>query len=181
MTKMLHPDQVVALKDYPVRHIQILRTYYHVFSSGQGKKLSPCPVIPKSRGIPYLRGKDKRSKTYNAALQKFLKSHPNAKYFLVDGNHRSIAAALAHESIPTLVLKTDKDMEKARKMLKAGELPGTYTLSKSIKTETAILARHYLKHFSQKPAFYTVAEKAELLVKRKKIPGNIAGEYRKNR
>ena len=181
MKKMLHPDQLVALKDYPIRHTKILRIYYQVFSEGKGKAVSPCPVIPKPQGVLYLRSKDKRFKPYNAELEKFMKSHPKARYFLLDGNHRSIAAALAHRSMPALILRTDSDIKKARKMLKAGELPGTYSISNSVKSEIAILARHYAKHFQQRPAFYTVAEKAELLVKNGKIPRYITEEYRKNK
>lgn len=168
--KMLYPDQIVALKDYPLHNQHILKIYFRVFSTKQGRILPPCPVVHRSIAIPYLRGNDKNSKAYNTALERFLKSHLRAQYFLIDGNHKSIAATLAGESIPTLVLENDKDIRKANRMIESDELFGAVWFGDSMREAVDILAKHFKKYFSRKPAFYTVAEKARLLVKRRAVP-----------
>lgn len=46
----------------------------------------------------------------------------NAEYFLIDGNHRTVAATLTHNPIYALELQNNKDISEARKMIKKGEL-----------------------------------------------------------
>ena len=45
-----------------------------------------------------------------------------ASYYLIDGNHRAVAAALTHNPIYAIELQNDKDLNKVRKMVKCGEL-----------------------------------------------------------
>jgi len=84
--KLLRPNQIITLRDYPLYNQHILRIYFRIFSKNQGKILPPCPVIHKSSGIPLVNGKDAKSKKYNALLNDFLDKNPHAEYFLLDGS-----------------------------------------------------------------------------------------------
>jgi len=168
--KLLRSDQVVALKDYPLHNEHVLKIYFRVFNTKHGKILPSCPVIHKSRGVPFSLGRDRHSKDYNRALENFLKSHPKVQYFLIDGNHKSTAAALAGQRIPSLILESDGDVKKAKRMIKSDELFGVFRLGNTLQGEIDLLAKHFRKNFGKKPAFYTVAEKTKLLVRNRKVP-----------
>ncbi|MBW3003404.1 hypothetical protein KY337_02485 [Candidatus Woesearchaeota archaeon] len=43
-------------------------------------------------------------------------------YYLIDGNHRSAAAALTHQPIYALELQSSRDLNEVRKMVKKGDL-----------------------------------------------------------
>ena len=133
----------------------------------QGKILPPCPVIHTSTGIPYVNGNDKASTTYNALLDSFLETHKQVKYVLLDGSHKTTAAALSHTLIPALIIERDSDFKKAQKMKKAGELFGWYAVGHSIKEALKTLAQH---HFGTKQ-FLTVEEKTALMIKNRDVPG----------
>ncbi len=160
--KLLRPDQIVTLRDYPLYNPHILKIYFRVFSRNQGKILPPCPVIHKSAGIPFVKGK----KRYNALLQGFLDKHPKAEYFLLDGSHKTTAATLSKKLIPVVIIEKDDDLKKAKKLIESGEFFGWYSVENSIKEALNVLAKH---HFGAKK-FLTVEDKAKLMVKNKDIP-----------
>lgn len=169
--KLLRPSQIITLRDYPLYNKHILRIYFRVFSKNQGKILPPCPVIHKSSGIPFVKGK----KTYNAFLTNFLNSHPKAEYFLLDGSHKTTAATLSRKLIPVVVIEKDEDFTKAKKLIKKGEFFGWYSVEKSIKEALNVLAKH---HFGAKK-FLTVEDKAKLMVKNKDVPDYMISFFKK--
>lgn len=174
--KLLHPRQIITLRDYPVYNEHILRIYFRIFMKSQGKILPPCPVIHKSFGIPHVVGKDFKSIKYNKLLKKFLKDHPRAEYFLIDGSHKTTAATLAHKLIPAMVIEQDKDFKKVKKLIKTGELFGWYSVENSIKEAIKVLAKH---HFGTKK-FMTVEDKAKKMVKDKVVPRHMISFFNKS-
>ena len=125
--KLLRPNQIITLRDYPLYNEHTLRIYFRVFMKNQGKILPPCPVIHKSLGIPFVSGKDTKSKRYNAILRDFLEKHPHSEYFLLDGSHKTTAATLSHKLIPALVIEHDRDFKEAKRLIESGEFFGWYS------------------------------------------------------
>lgn len=173
--KLLRPNQIITLRDYPLYNQHILRIYFRIFSKDQGRILPPCPVIHKSSGIPFANGKDAKSKKHNALLNDFLDKNPNAEYFLLDGSHKTTAATLSKKMIPVVIIEQDKDFKEARKLIKSGEFFGWYSVENSIKDAIDELAKHHIG--SEK--FLTVEDKSKLLVKNKDVPDYIIS-YSKN-
>lgn len=169
--RLLHPRQIITLRDYPLYNPHILKIYFRVFSKNQGKILPPCPVIHKSSGIPLLKGK----KRYNAQLADFLNKHPEAEYFLLDGSHKTTAACLSKKLVPAVVIEKDEDLRKARKLIEKGEFFGWFAVENSVKEALHNLAKH---HFGAKK-FMTVEDKARLMVKNRKVPDYVISFYKK--
>ncbi len=174
--KLLHPDQIITLRDYPLFNEHILRIYFRIFAQNQGKILPPCPVIHKSLGIPFANKKDIKSKKYNTLLKFFLDNHPHAKYFLLDGSHKTTAATLSHKLIPVVVIEQDKDFKEARKLIKTGEFFGWYSVENSIKEALNVLTKHHLGTNK----FLTVEDKAKLMVENKDVPNYIISFFKKH-
>jgi len=172
--KLLRPDQIITLRDYPLYNQHILRIYFRIFSKNQGKILPPCPVIHKSLGIPLVNGRDTKSKKHNALLNDFLDKNPRAEYFLLDGSHKTTAATLSKKMIPVAIIEQDKDFKEAKKLIKRGEFFGWYSVETSIKDAIGELAKHHMG--SEK--FLTVEDKSKLLVKNKDVPAYIISFFK---
>ena len=164
--KLLHPYQIITLRDYPVYNEHVLRIYFKIFMKNQGKILPPCPVIHKSLGIPYVSGKDSKSARYNELLKKFLENHPRAEYFLIDGSHKTTAATLSHKLIPALIIEQNNDFKEVKELIKTGEFFGWYSVEDSINDAIKTLAKH---HFGTKE-FLTVEDKTKKMVKNNDVP-----------
>jgi|SRR3989339_1044142 len=162
----LRPEQIITLRDYPIRNERILEIFFRVFHKGYGKILPPCPVISKDNFI-------KNSKI-NFNLEKFFEKHPNTKYFLLDGGHKSAAATLASRPIPVLILESDKDFIISKKLVNSGELFGWNNPEKTMNDAVKNLAEHH----SGTKAFETVFEKVKRMVKDKKLPSYIISVYK---
>lgn len=174
--KELQPNQIIALFDDPIRYELILKIYFKIFQKGANKIISPCPVIHKSTGIPFIDGNQKEAKRYNDLLIKFLKTHPEAEYFLLDGTHKTTAATLAHELIPVIIFKSDKDIKDARKLTEAGEIINL-TISDTITKNLKELSRY----FSKTKVLQTVVEKTEKMVRTHKLPKYMIRFYKKRK
>jgi len=175
--KLLNPEQIITLRDYPIYNKQILKIYFRIFQKDQGKILPACPVIHKSVAIPYVNGRNFKSKRYNTLLEKYLKENPKAEYFLLDGGHKTAAAALSHKKIPVLVIEKDKDFRTGKKLIETGEIFGWNEVEKSIKHAVKELAKH---HFGT-GKFMTVEDKVKKMIKNKDIPDYMIQFYKKRR
>jgi hypothetical protein len=175
--KLLHPCQIITLRDYPLYNEHILRIYFRIFVKNQGQILPPCPVIHKSLGIPYVNGRDTKSVRYNKLLRKFLEEHPRAEYFLIDGSHKTTAATLSHRRVPAVVIEHDGDFKEAKRLIRSGEFFGWYSVENSIKEAIGVLAKH---HFGAKE-FLTAEDKAGKMVKDSLVPGYMISYFKKNR
>ena len=175
--KFLHPNQIIALRDYPIRNEQILKIYFHIFQNNQGKIVPPCPVIHKSICTPFAKGGDIKSKRYNILLNRFFKRNPKAEFFLLDGSHRSSAAALACNLIPALIMENDEDFKRAHKLAASRELLGWHAPAKSVQETAKTLMKH---HFGTKK-FQTVEDKVKKMVSQKILPKYMISSYKKFR
>ena len=172
--KLLRPDQIITLRDYPVHNEHILTIYFQVFRKNQGKILPPCPVIHKSLGAPFIKGK--KAKKHTELLQKFLERQPQAEYFLIDGGHRSAAATLAHKRVPVFIVEKNADLKIAKEMVKAGKFFGWCQVEKTIAEVSAGLEKH---HFGAKE-FLTVEDKVKRMVKNHDVPEYMRKFFKKN-
>ena len=66
----------------------------------------------------------------------------DATHFLIDGNHRSIAATLAHQPIVCLEIETPEDIVKIKKLVEKGELPEPHLEKAEIKPLYQSLYEH---------------------------------------
>ena len=165
--KKLNPDQILTLTDYPVHNGQILKLYHRMFWKGSPALVPPTPVISIEKGQLRLDATGKKAKDYNVLLESFLKSHPKVKYCLLDGSHKTTAAALCKKKISAMIFTSDKDIREARKMVELGEL-FSLSAAKTNKFKDAIdIVRN---HFFNNPHFETVQEKTYRMVKDKVVP-----------
>lgn len=154
--KILQPEQIIVPGEYKLGNESILKIYFRVFDIGHGEDLPPTIVAHKNAadvlldtaelntsGINY-----RNYKTFYENYNRILKSafYSGAKYFLLDGNHKSVAAALTHMPISALELREDEDIKKGKQMVERGELfdwtiPGE-TLEESMGKLKDCLARY---------------------------------------
>lgn len=175
--RTLHPEQIITLRDYPLYNEHILRIYFRVFSKDQGKILPPCPVIHKSKGIPFASGQDAKSIKYNDLLKDFLDKNHKAEYFLLDGSHKTTAATLSGKMIPVVIVEQDEDLKVAQELIKSGEFFGWYSVKDTIQKMIDELTKHHI----ETERFMTVADKTKLLVDNKDIPDYIINYFKNSK
>lgn len=158
----LSPNQIIALNDSQLYSQTALKKYFNIFK--KSKKLPFCPVIHKSKGIPYFKGKNKKSLEYNNQLKKFIKKHPKAKYFLLDGNHKTTAATLLNKKILAISLENKDNIKILKKKF------GWCNIGNSISKVKENLSESLFKYYSKTFGFSTVEEKTKKLIKNKEIP-----------
>ncbi len=162
----LKPDQILTLNDFPVHNLHVLKMYFKIFKEGYGKIIPPCPVINKKLIKPFLK------KEVKEMLEKFEKDNLEVEYFLLDGSHKTSAAALTHQKIKVMVFETDKDIKEAKQLVETGDL-----LSLSVEPTIKENIKFFNKHFKKKIGFYTVKQKALRMIKEKVIPNYMCKYY----
>jgi hypothetical protein len=143
----LEPNQIIVPGEYELGSEAILKIYFRMFDKGHGKDLPPVIVTPKTNHRDYeaLIKKNTLKKgsfagyiigperagylDIGGALDYFKKRYNlfdekigGATHYLMDGNHRSVAAALTHQPVSALELQTDKDLEEVRNLAEQGHL-----------------------------------------------------------
>jgi hypothetical protein len=102
----------------------------------------------------------------------------NGKYFLHDGNHRSLAAALTHNQIKTLELEDDKDLDNIRNMVDQGELFNySYVIRDRTKSLFSLKEEFEEYLWNNPDKCLTVEDRTKRLVKNKDIPQYIITKY----
>jgi hypothetical protein len=166
-TTELNPNQIITLNDYPVYSKKDLRDY---FKKCQLKKELPLvPVMRKNIVRKHLDSKLIRK------LEKFEEKNPDAKYFMLDGTHRTTALTLAGCQITVIVYDKDEDIIEAKKLVAKGKIVENATLRYSLIENCKILN----KHFNLKPYFMTVEQKTKKMVKERIIPKYMIDTYQK--
>ncbi len=162
----LNPDQIIGMIDYPPLHSpKALRDYFEQVK--EGLTVNPIPVIPKTLVLAYMKQHKSRFKTYEEKLNTFLRAHPRAAFFMIDGKHRAVAATLAGKNIPCFVLNSDEDVKILNSLKDAGmRVTG---LEKTLKETIAILETHFFEH----KRFWTVEEKTEAMIANGDIPSHM--------
>ena len=168
--KQLGADQIITLTDFPVYNEQILKIFFLIFRKKCAKIIPPCPIMDKSLVVPYFSGKLKN------IFSKFAIQNPQAKYFLLYGSHKTTAAVLAGSKIAVMIFQNNKDIQRAKKMVKIGDL-FSLTVDDTIQDNAIELKNH----FNKKKYFQTVEEKTKLMVKKKVIPQYMISHYNKHK
>ncbi|PIN69640.1 hypothetical protein COV93_04670 [Candidatus Woesearchaeota archaeon CG11_big_fil_rev_8_21_14_0_20_43_8] len=141
----LKPDQIITLNDFPVHSMSFLENYVLLYKSK--KKIAYVPVVHRDIVLKHLDGR------LNDIYEGFQREHPNAEYFMLDGSHRTTAAALTRNNIEAVVFETDEDIKEA-KIEKISENP---ILDRSLEENCKILNAHFEKNSH----YETVLEKAD--------------------
>lgn len=118
--RILQPNQILVPEGYEVGREEILKIYFRVFDKGRGYDLPPSIVInrrlARENALKGYINRDRVERIYTEIEQS------GADYFLIDGNHKGIAAVLCHVAPKVLELETDIDLEEARGMAERGGL-----------------------------------------------------------
>jgi|SRR3989344_388404 len=155
----LNPNQIITLNDYPIRNEQILKLYFRMFHKGKRSLVPPCPVLSMNLLISHFNNKLK-----NLFIE-FEVKNPKAKYFLLDGSHKTTAATLSHKRIPVMIFESDRDIQNAKRLVEEGEIL-SLTTGTTIRHTINILKRH----FNKTRIFQTVEEKTNKMIRKKQLP-----------
>lgn len=161
----LLPNQIIALNDSHLYSQDVLKKYFEISKTSQ---LPSCPVIHKSKGIPYSNKLEARN--YNQKFKQFLESHPKAEYFLLDGNHKTTAATLNHKKIPVILIEKDSDFAEIQKLKDEGKIVGWYKIGNSVEEVIKELSEDLFEYYKEDFGFSTIEEKTKKLIKNKEIP-----------
>ena len=89
----LSGDEIIGMNDYPpLQSPAALKGYFRGFSKGETEDIVRVPVISIDLVITYLKSFGQRFSTYEGELERFRRGYPEAKYFMLDGKHRSAGA-----------------------------------------------------------------------------------------
>ena len=164
----LSAKEIITLNDFPVHNEHILKIYFLVYQKNCGDILSPCPVMHKNLVLKHFSLKLKK------ILEPFFVENLKAKYFLLDGSHRTTAACLTKNKINAMVIKSEKDIREAKSLAQSGEHLQCL-LDATIKKIIADL----IKHFEKKSYFETVEQKTRRMVAEKVIPKYMILNYKR--
>lgn len=138
--KKLNSEEIIVPGEFELGNESILKMYYRVFEKGHGNCLPPVLVTkfkkfdfknlenwledcfrhwekPELKGMLHSGTLEARRKDYRNLFEVLKNS-----YALLDGNHKSAAATLAHRSIQALEIESDQDLIDIRTMVEKGEL-----------------------------------------------------------
>ena len=166
--KILKPDEIITLNDFPLHSEQVLKLYFIIYQKGCGKIIPAIPVLPIELVISSL------DKKIRVIFDNFIKKNKQAKYFMLDGSHKTTAATLTGAKISVMIFNSNNDIKEAKSLLKSGKLLGL-SVGDSIKNNISILN----KHFSRKMYFETVEDKTKRMVKEKVIPSFMIEWYKR--
>lgn len=165
--RKLSSNQIITLNDFPVYNEQILKIFFKIYQKGCCRIVPPCPVIHKKQVVPFF------SKELSKEFKKFENKNKSVEYFLLDGSHKTTAAALTNNKTNVILIEKKSDIIEAKKLVKKGKL-FSLTIEKTIKENIQDL----IKHFNKKKEFQTVEEKTQKMIKEKVIPGYMIKYYR---
>ncbi|MCX6781779.1 MAG: hypothetical protein NTW66_01515 [Candidatus Magasanikbacteria bacterium] len=151
-------NEIVTMIDYPIHDLLegdgvILKLYFRIFQKGCANIIARVIVLPKELVTAVFDEKVKKK------FKDFEKSHPQVKYFALDGNHRTTAASLTKSKIPAMLFESDRDCKDVQKLNDSAEVFRPY-VNNTIEECTMELKEHFLKV----EQFYTVAEKTKRMV-----------------
>lgn len=158
----INSNQIITLNDYPVYNNDVLIEYFD--KCKRGEDLALVPVVEKDIVKKYF------SNSVLNKFEEFEKENISAEYFMLDGSHRTTALTLAGCKITIMIYENDKDIKKAKELIKKGKILENDTLNHNLKENCKILN----KHFSEKPYFMTVKQKTDKMIKENILPKSIS-------
>ena len=122
--KILQPEQILVPFEYELGNEDILKIYFRIFNKGSGDYMPPVivvkPEIGQDRALVKKWYGEKSDRLYEC-LDK-LQSANEGLYYLLDGNHKGVAATLCHAPIQALEIKKDNDLDELESLVETGEL-----------------------------------------------------------
>ena len=158
----LSSDQTISSSYEFLHDIEMLQAYYLLCREGRSEKIPPVPVMHRVQVEPFFTPMLRRK------FDQFIGEHPDAEYFLLDGSHRTTAAALSGHPCPAVIMQSQDDVGAMKAMVTQGRI-FKYTLGETIEE----VRRNVLTHFEQSQSFQTSAEKIQKMIAAKVIPGYI--------
>jgi len=175
----LKPEQIIVPGEYKLGNESILKIYFRIFDSGCGDCLPPIVVMNKNVRIPFykLESSFENYIRYNNYLREFLNENSNVEYFLLDGNHKSVAATLSHTPISVLELQEDLDIENCKRLVRRGEL-FNWTIPGNSLDGIAEELGDYLYHSGHcEKEFQTVSDRVQKLTSNGDLPKYMKERY----
>lgn len=163
----LDPEEIIASKDYPLHSDKALNTYFKACK--RGEILPLVPVIRKDVVKKHL------TKSLLPPLEMFEKKHPQAAFFMLDGNHRTTASALTGRPIAAILFEKDKDIREAKTMVRSGKVCDNPILDNTLLENCRIINQHFL----EQPVFLTVKEKTEQMAREGHLAQYMIDAFRK--
>ena len=118
--RILQPEQIIVPYEYKLGNEAILGIYFRIFDRGHGEDLPPVLVAKPNHS------------DRDSLLRHFVDKEGFERYFktidemgnvlyLMDGNHRGVAATLCRKPISAIELQNDDDLARLEEMVKTGE------------------------------------------------------------
>ncbi|MFH0928084.1 MAG: hypothetical protein V1821_01280 [bacterium] len=103
-----------------------------------------------------------------------MEAHPEVAYVILDGTHKTTAAALTGSMITVAILRTKADIERMKALERRGEV-----FSFCVESTIAATLEDQRKHFAEFGRFETVAEKTSRMVAQRVVPEYMRREYQR--
>jgi len=196
----LNPSSIVVPGEYELGDLNTLKLYHRIFDSDivppsivvgvdrvkrhdrfKEELESKLRFIEKGRWLDEL----KRHKINQIMIQdgrlmeKFEEVARDAHFYLIDGNHRSVAATLTNQKVPALQLERDEDLVRVKEMVERGEL---FEFNQDGNTVDGLIHdfEEHCLNLSNIDYVTTVEERVRRLVKEGLLPRYITNKYKGN-
>ncbi len=179
--KKLNPTQLIVPGEYELGNKSILNIYFRVFNRGHGDDLPPVIVAHRGTFNISSRSEDLIRQEFSILVKERFKS--GSEYFLLDGNHKAVAATLNHRLVPSLELEVDGDIGECKKMVETGDLFDWTIPGETLEEIEEELEAHMMSYFT----YYgldgdcplTIKERIHRLISEEKVPEYIVERYLK--
>lgn len=152
---LVNPNEVITSNWNFLHSKPAFNKYLELHKGKKSQIISPVPLTPINLIENHF--DDKQRQSFN----NFKQTHKEAKYFLLDGSHRTTAADLTKNRIRAILIEKDEDIKEALKMKDLGKIK-SWRLGKNMNK----IKKDLISHFNKKPLFQTVSEKTNRLFKK---------------
>ena len=172
----LKPMQVLATDELAPEEESSLRIYYSVFRNDGGDCLPPIIVgtirsanewiYRLEKGYARWERKEPRMvDTRRREYQILFRALRGTPHYILDGNHRALAAALNHRELKVLDVESDGDLFEIERMVTAGELFSFPHKARSLEELEGLFIQHFL-NLNNIPPNHSLEASENLTVRR---------------
>lgn len=183
---ILKSDQVLVPGRAEVGNFDVLRIYFRVFETGQGNILPPVLVVDSKYNGHVINVNDHEWDRRNSPDSRFyyerklaermsqLEMH-GVNIYLLDGDHRAMAACLTGNDIRALKLESDHDLSEIRRRSREGEFFGFPRREETLSEIVRAFESHVCMRSDE---LVSVKDRVKKLVREKKLPRYMIKEFR---
>jgi hypothetical protein len=119
----LWPKQIIVPFEYLVGNLTILKLYFRFMKAGGADV--PFPVLvarPSKSHREFIRNRSvhaAETEAFFAAIDALVADRD--AYYLIDGNHRGLAATLCRRRVHALEMESDDDLDELERMVERGD------------------------------------------------------------